>query len=49
MNNTPAMSLLYECIQTCTIGLVEHLPTIKLCIQKLRTFIEDPDQNCNNI
>jgi len=45
MNTTTAMSLQYECIQTCTIGLSDHLPTIKLCIQKLRTFVEDPDQN----
>jgi hypothetical protein len=46
MNTTSAMSLQYECIQTCTIGLADHLPTIKLCIQKLRSFVEDPDQNC---
>lgn len=45
INTTPAMSLIYECIQTCTIGMGEHLPIIKLCIAKLRTFVEDPDQN----
>jgi AP-3 complex subunit delta-1 len=45
INNTPAVSLLYECIQTCTVGLSDHLPTIKLCITKLRNFVEDPDQN----
>eukprot|EP01114_Cavostelium_apophysatum_P002110 TRINITY_DN1183_c0_g1_i5.p1 TRINITY_DN1183_c0_g1~~TRINITY_DN1183_c0_g1_i5.p1 ORF type:complete len:1154 (-),score=375.58 TRINITY_DN1183_c0_g1_i5:267-3728(-) len=45
MNTTTAMSLQYECIQTCTVGLSDHLPTIKLCISKLRNFVEDPDQN----
>eukprot|EP01117_Protostelium_nocturnum_P002810 TRINITY_DN13730_c0_g1_i1.p1 TRINITY_DN13730_c0_g1~~TRINITY_DN13730_c0_g1_i1.p1 ORF type:complete len:1096 (-),score=278.81 TRINITY_DN13730_c0_g1_i1:141-3428(-) len=45
INSTSAKSLLYECIQTCTIGLSDHLPTIKLCIVKLRSFVEDPDQN----
>jgi len=28
-----------------TIGLVKHLPIIRLCIQKLRVFIESADQN----
>lgn len=46
INTTPAVSLLYECIQTCIAGLSDHLPTMKLCINKLRTFVEDPDQNC---
>jgi len=45
MNSTNAMSLLYECIQTCTIGLSAHVNVIRLCITKLRLFIEDPDQN----
>ena len=45
MTATPAMSLLYECIQTCVAGLSAHLPTMKLCIQKLRAFIEDADPN----
>ena len=39
------MSLLYEVIQTCTIGLTAHNNVIKLCCSKLRLFIEDPDQN----
>jgi AP-3 complex subunit delta-1 len=46
LTTTPALSLLYEVIQTCITGLSDHIPTIKLCITKLRTFIEDPDQNC---
>lgn len=45
INTTPAMSLLYECIQTCTIGMPDQINLIKLCISKLRTFVEDPDQN----
>eukprot|EP01116_Phalansterium_solitarium_P008891 TRINITY_DN2285_c0_g1_i3.p1 TRINITY_DN2285_c0_g1~~TRINITY_DN2285_c0_g1_i3.p1 ORF type:complete len:654 (+),score=298.43 TRINITY_DN2285_c0_g1_i3:110-2071(+) len=45
LNTTPAMSLLYETIQTCTIGLEEHEATIRLCISKLRTFVEDADPN----
>jgi len=45
INSTTAMSLLYECIQTCTIGLAGHPSVIRLCIAKLRLFIEDPDQN----
>ncbi|PRP80441.1 delta adaptin [Planoprotostelium fungivorum] len=45
INTTHAKSLLFECIQTCTIGLSDHLPTVKLCIVKLRSFVEDPDQN----
>lgn len=45
INTTPVMSLLYECINTCTVGLVKHLPIVRLCIQKLRTFIESTDQN----
>ena len=45
INSTPATSLLYECINTCISGLSAHLPTMKLCIAKLRGFIEDTDQN----
>ncbi|ELR18756.1 adaptin subfamily protein [Acanthamoeba castellanii str. Neff] len=45
INTTTAMSLLYECIQTCIIGLSHKIPLMRLCITKLRTFIEDPDQN----
>eukprot|EP01087_Luapelamoeba_hula_P001795 TRINITY_DN1159_c0_g1_i1.p1 TRINITY_DN1159_c0_g1~~TRINITY_DN1159_c0_g1_i1.p1 ORF type:complete len:1290 (+),score=270.56 TRINITY_DN1159_c0_g1_i1:148-4017(+) len=45
INTTTAMSLLYECIQTCIIGLSDKVPLMRLCITKLRIFIEDPDQN----
>eukprot|EP01102_Stenamoeba_stenopodia_P004321 TRINITY_DN1463_c0_g1_i2.p1 TRINITY_DN1463_c0_g1~~TRINITY_DN1463_c0_g1_i2.p1 ORF type:complete len:635 (-),score=132.59 TRINITY_DN1463_c0_g1_i2:1876-3780(-) len=45
INSTTAMSLLYECIQTCTIGLSSHTNIIRLCISKLRVFVEDADQN----
>lgn len=43
--NTPAMSLLYEAIQCCITGLYEYEPIMKLCLQKLRVFVEHPDQN----
>ncbi|EDQ84380.1 uncharacterized protein MONBRDRAFT_30296 [Monosiga brevicollis MX1] len=45
INSTPAMSLLYECIQTVLSGMPEHVSTLQLCVQKLRIFIEDHDQN----
>jgi AP-3 complex subunit delta-1 len=46
------MSLLYECIYTVIIGgFFEHAgeagnPLAASCANKLRTFLEDPDQNC---
>ena len=46
INNTPAMSLLYECINTVTQGMLDQPNLVKLSISKLRIFIEDPDQNC---
>lgn len=45
LQNTQAMSLLYECIQTCVQGLNQFEPVMKLCVAKLRVFIEHPDQN----
>eukprot|EP00002_Diphylleia_rotans_P033947 TRINITY_DN7268_c0_g2_i1.p1 TRINITY_DN7268_c0_g2~~TRINITY_DN7268_c0_g2_i1.p1 ORF type:complete len:978 (+),score=193.82 TRINITY_DN7268_c0_g2_i1:49-2982(+) len=45
INTTTAMSLLYECIQTSALGLHEYAPLIRLCVDKLRIFIEDTDQN----
>ncbi|KAL6061399.1 AP-3 complex subunit delta-1 [Balamuthia mandrillaris] len=45
INTTTAMSLLYESIQTCIIGLSDRIPVMRLCIQKLRVLVEDPDQN----
>jgi len=43
--NTPAKSLLYECINTAT--NCDNVPKsmVRLCLDKLRTFVEDPDQN----
>jgi len=43
--NTPAMSLLYEAIQCCITGLHDYEPIMKLCLTKLRMFVEHPDQN----
>jgi AP-3 complex subunit delta-1 len=45
INSTPAMSLMYECIQTSIAGCSHNVPLMKLCISKLRLFIEDSDQN----
>eukprot|EP00727_Mastigamoeba_balamuthi_P006954 m51a1_g288 Adaptor protein complex 3 (AP-3), delta subunit (1226) ;mRNA; f:332502-337407 len=45
INSTPATSLMFECIQTCIAGLSAHLPTMKLCLSRLRSLAEDPDAN----
>jgi AP-3 complex subunit delta len=45
IQTTPAMSLLYEAISTVTLGELAHPPLVKLAVQKLRSFIESPDQN----
>lgn len=45
IHQTPAMSLLYECINTMIVSVPDHLPSIQLCVTKLRIFIEDQDQN----
>ncbi|CAK4580479.1 unnamed protein product [Aphanomyces euteiches] len=56
IQNTPAKSLLYECISTVTTALLytqksdgtqpRNVPAIvKLCNDHLRRYIEDPDQN----
>lgn len=49
IETTPAMSLLYECIQTSIVGGMlngrdgEALATT--CVDKLKSFLEDVDQN----
>eukprot|EP01130_Rhizamoeba_saxonica_P006418 TRINITY_DN255_c0_g1_i2.p1 TRINITY_DN255_c0_g1~~TRINITY_DN255_c0_g1_i2.p1 ORF type:complete len:913 (-),score=207.25 TRINITY_DN255_c0_g1_i2:39-2777(-) len=40
-----AMSLLYECIKTCIACLPNNRSVIRLCLTKLRTFIDHPDCN----
>eukprot|EP00003_Mantamonas_plastica_P010943 TRINITY_DN204_c0_g1_i9.p1 TRINITY_DN204_c0_g1~~TRINITY_DN204_c0_g1_i9.p1 ORF type:complete len:787 (-),score=371.76 TRINITY_DN204_c0_g1_i9:131-2491(-) len=45
INNTTAMSLLYECINTATVGLSQYKEVMNLCMEKLRMFVEDQDQN----
>eukprot|EP00298_Acanthocystis_sp_HF-20_P015458 c21149_g1_i1.p1 GENE.c21149_g1_i1~~c21149_g1_i1.p1 ORF type:complete len:979 (+),score=402.45 c21149_g1_i1:59-2995(+) len=45
ISNTQAKSLLYECIHTVTIGMGEETSVVQLGAEKLRSFIEDPDQN----
>ena len=36
---------LSSCTQLCTVGLSQHVPIMRLCIGKLRMFVEDSDQN----
>ena len=45
ITTTPAKSLLYECVNTLLKGKLTSKSVIRLCLEKLRTFIEDPDQN----
>lgn len=45
INTTTAMSVLYEVIQTCAVGMADNQPLIRLCLTRLRSFVEDPDQN----
>ncbi|KAJ3041525.1 AP-3 complex subunit delta-1 [Rhizophlyctis rosea] len=57
IQNTPAMSLLYECIQTVIVGGMisqetengeneaEDSALARLCVSKLKLFIDEPDQN----
>ena len=45
INTTAAMSLLFEVIQACICGLSEYEQVMRLCIGKLRTFVEHPDPN----
>jgi AP-3 complex subunit delta len=45
INTTSAVSLLYECINTCIVGLPGHTGLIRLCITKLRALVESADPN----
>ena len=45
ITTTPAKSLLYECINTLLAGEIRSKTVVRLCLDKLRGFIEDPDQN----
>ena len=45
INTTPSVSVLYEAIQTCVAGLSKHGPTMRLCCEKLKGFVESPDAN----
>ena len=45
ITTTPAKSLLYECVNTLLAGEMRSKSVIRLCLDKLRGFIEDPDQN----
>ncbi|GAA5840988.1 hypothetical protein JCM9279_001282 [Rhodotorula babjevae] len=53
IETTPAMSLLYECIQTSIVGGmltgVEGEGLARTCVEKLGSFLEDVDQNLRYI
>eukprot|EP00808_Paulinella_micropora_P018737 g66473.t1 len=45
ITTTPAKSLLYECVHTLLCGQMKSKSIVNLCLEKLRMFIEDQDQN----
>jgi AP-3 complex subunit delta-1 len=45
LTTTRATSLLYECISTITSGMADQVNLLKVCAEKLKRFLEDPDQN----
>lgn len=45
MRKTHAKSLLFECIRTVTLGLVDHEGAVKLCVEKLRENMALGDPN----
>jgi len=45
INTTPAKSLLYECLFTVTKGMNKHVGIVRLAVDKLKEFVQDPDQN----
>lgn len=45
ITTTPAKSLLFECINTASSGMATHVSVVRLGVEKLRGFVEDPDQN----
>ncbi|KAG8967962.1 AP-3 complex subunit delta [Tulasnella sp. 419] len=53
ISNTPAVSLIYECVHTCIVGHLfqgHHGYTLaKTCVNKLASFLLDPDQNLKYI
>ncbi|BGO90401.1 hypothetical protein NBRC10512_004114 [Rhodotorula toruloides] len=53
IETTPAMSLLYECIQTSIVGGMHNGPEgeilARTCVEKLGAFLEDVDQNLRYI
>jgi AP-3 complex subunit delta len=45
IENTPAKSLMYECVNTLLSGEVTSKSVVQLCLARLTSFIEDNDQN----
>ncbi|TFY71813.1 hypothetical protein EVG20_g1192 [Dentipellis fragilis] len=53
ISTTAAISLLYECVHTCIVGGMLQTASgnslAELCVTKLATFLQDPDQNLKYI
>jgi len=45
IENTAAKSLLFECVNCLLCGPIESKNVLRLCLEKLKNFIEDHDQN----
>eukprot|EP00906_Rhabdomonas_costata_P014081 RCo020208 len=45
IDTTPAKSLLYECLNTASMGMDSQPEMLKLSADKLKLFVEDRDQN----
>lgn len=45
LTSTQAKSLMYEVVNTISIGMTNHRSIVKLSMEKLRGFLEDSDQN----
>ena len=49
IHSTSAMSLLFECVMTVISGMPKNVNLMQLCVSKLRLFVEDSDQNCEQL
>lgn len=45
INTTQAKSLLYECLNTATVGMKGRKSIVGITVEKLKMFVESPDQN----
>ncbi|KAF8750550.1 AP-3 complex subunit delta [Rhizoctonia solani] len=49
IENTPAISLLYECVHTVIVGGMLQGSMARACSGKLAVFLGDSDQNCGEV